>query len=46
MRFLNLLPLLAMSILLLTSCGGKNHAKELENQIKSMGGASAELGSV
>lgn len=46
MRFLKLFPMLAMSILLLTSCGGKNYAQELENQIKSMGGASAELGSV
>lgn len=31
---------------LMSSCGKKNHAEELENQIKSMGSASAELGSV
>lgn len=36
----------AIAVLLLSSCGAKNHAEELENQIKSMGGASAELGSV
>ena len=30
----------------LSSCGKKDHAQELESQIKSMGGASAELGSV
>lgn len=31
---------------LLLSCGSKNPAEELESQIKNMGGASAELGSV
>lgn len=46
MRISRLLPLLAMSTLLLTSCGGENHAQELETKIKNMGGASAELGSV
>ena len=46
MRIFRLLPLLAMSTLLLTSCGGENHAQELETKIKNMGGASAELGSV
>ena len=37
---------LVAALLLLPSCGRKNHAEELESQIKSMGGASAELGSV
>ena len=37
---------MATAIVLLSSCGAKNHAEELENQIKSMGSASAELGSV
>ena len=46
MRVLKLLLLITISVLLLSSCGKKNHAQELESQIKSMGGASAELGSV
>ena len=46
MRFLNFVFTLATAGLLLSSCGGRNHAEELESQIKSMGGASAELGSV
>lgn len=46
MRILRLLPLLVISFFLLTSCGGKNHAQELESKIKSMGGTTAELGSV
>lgn len=36
----------AIAVLLLSSCGAKNHAQELENQVKNMGGAAAELGSV
>lgn len=46
MKLLKLLLLITISVLLLPSCGRKNHAKELEDQIKTMGGASAELGSV
>lgn len=46
MRILKLSLLITISALLLPSCGKKNHAQELESQIKSMGGASAELGSV
>ena len=41
-----LILLLTIAALVLSSCGRKNHAQELESQIKSMGGASAELGSV
>lgn len=46
MKSTKLILLMILTSLVLSSCGGKNHAKELENQIKSMGGASAELGSV
>ena len=46
MRILKLSLLITISALLLSSCGKKSHAQELESQIKSMGGASAELGSV
>lgn len=46
MRLLNFIFTLTTSGLLLSSCGGRNHAEELENQIKNMGSASAELGSV
>lgn len=46
MRFFNFVFTLATTGLLLSSCGGRNHAEELESQIRNMGGASAELGSV
>lgn len=46
MRLSRILFSMATAVLLLSSCGKKNHAEELEEQIKSMGGASAELGSV
>lgn len=37
---------IAATAILVSSCGGKNHAEELENQIKNMGGDAAQLGSV
>ena len=46
MKSLHFIFTLTTAVLLLSSCGGRNHAQELESQIKSMGGASAELGSV
>ena len=46
MKFLRSMFGVATVAVLLSSCGGKNHAEELEKQIRNMGGASAELGSV
>ena len=45
MKFLRLICLMA-SVVLLASCGRRNHAEDLENQIRKMGSASFELGSV
>jgi hypothetical protein len=45
MKVLHLILSIALGAML-SSCGRTNHAEELEKQIKNMGGASAELGSV
>lgn len=46
MKLLRLMFGIAATAILVSSCGGKNHAEELENQIKNMGGDAAQLGSV
>lgn len=46
MKLLRLIPSFLTAALLLVSCGRKDHAAELESQIKNMGASSAELGSV
>ena len=41
MKPIKLILLMTITALVFSSCGRKNHAQELESQIKSMGGASA-----